>query len=257
MSLFVKSYIAKNEKSRIFIVHGICEHSGRYEHLAKQFNENGISVITYDLRGHGKSEGKRGYIKDYQQHLYDLDEIIKEYDNNEVKRYLLGHSLGGLIAHLYMISNNQNIDGLIASGAPTNYLKSVKPLRLIGYKWLGFIPVKNNFGVGLLSRDTEIEEKYNKDPLVLKKFKLRLAGEMFIKGVRNLNKNITKNNKPILILHGKEDKIVPKEHSLKIYELIKHNNKKLTIYDEMYHEIFNEFDKEKVIKDVVSWVHYN
>jgi len=257
MSLFVKPYIIKNEKSRIFIVHGICEHSGRYEYLAKKLNENGFSVITYDLRGHGKSNGKRGYIKKYQQHIYDLEEIIKEYDNKEVKRYLLGHSLGGLIAHLYMTSNNQEVDGLITSGAPTEFLTSVKPLRFIGYKWLGFVSVKNNFGTGLLSKDTEVEQKYNSDPLVLKKFKLRLAGEMFIKGVKNLNKNIIKNNKPILILHGYEDKIVPKEFSVKTFELIKHDNKKLVIYDKMYHEIFNELDKDTVIKDVISWVNNN
>lgn len=257
MNLYVKKYVVENEKKRIFIVHGICEHSKRYENLAVKLNKEGFSVVTYDLRGHGKSEGKKGYIKKYTDHIEDLDRIIKENDNKAVKRYIIGHSLGGLIGHLYMVNNTEDIDGFIASGAPTNYLKNVKPLRIIGYKWIGFINTKNNFGKNALSKDKKVEEEYQNDPLVLKKFKIRLAGEMFVKGVKNLKKKISTNNKPILILHGKEDKIVPKEFSEKVYELINHEQKTLHIYDDMYHEIFNEITKDIPINDVISWLNKN
>lgn len=254
MDLYVKSYIVKKEKCRIFIVHGICEHSGRYKWLAKRLNHNKISVIVYDLRGHGKSAGKRGYIKNYQEHIKDLDDVIKKHDNKDVKRFLLGHSLGGLISHMYMVDNNQKIDGIITSGAPTNYIKDVRPLKFGIHKLLGFINVKNKFGKDALSKDIKVEEDYLNDPLVLKTFKLRLAGEMFVNGVKYLNRNIEKLNKPTLLLHGEEDKIVPKEHSERLYDLIKHDYKHLLIYENMYHEIFNEIEKEKVFSDVLSWI---
>lgn len=257
MSLYVKSYLVENEKKRIFIVHGICEHSGRYQNLAETLNKEGFSVVTYDLRGHGRSEGKKAYIKNFHEHLKDLDDIIKENDNKAVKRYIIGHSLGGLIGHLYMLKNKQAIDGFIASGAPTDYLGSVKLLKITGYKWFGFINAKNNFGKDALSKDKKVEEKYNNDPLVLKKFKIRLAGEMFVKGVKHLKNNIKSNNKPILILHGNDDKIIPKEHSENIFNDINHNEKQLIIYKNMYHEIFNEIEKEKVFNDLIDWLNLN
>lgn len=254
MGLFEKTYIIKNEKKRLFIIHGICEHSGRYVDLAKKFNEQGISVITYDLRGHGKSEGKRGYIKNYYDHIDDFKEIFKKYSNNDVKQYLLGHSLGGLIGHMYMVTDRPKIDGYIATGAPTNYLENIKPMRIIGYKWFGFFRVKNNFGKNALSKDDSVETKYNNDPLVQKNFTVRLAGEMFIKGVKYLNENIANHKKPILILHGKDDKIVPYQHSERIFEKIDHNNKKIIIYENMYHEILNELEKDLVFKDIMEWL---
>lgn len=254
MELYEKTYIVKNEKKRLFIIHGICEHSGRYENLAKKFNEQGISVIMYDLRGHGKSPGRRGYIKNYYDHINDFANIFKKHSNNKVKQFLLGHSLGGLIGHMYMVSNNPGIDGYIASGAPTDYLKSARLMRFIGYKWFGFLRIKNNFGENALSKDKEVQEQYNNDPLVQKNFTIRLAGEMFIKGVRYLNNNLDNHSKPILILHGKEDKIVPYEHSERIYKNINHDNKKLIIYENMYHEILNEVEKEIVFKDIMEWL---
>lgn len=254
MELYEKTYIIKNEKKRLFIIHGICEHSGRYESLAKKFNEQGISVITYDLRGHGKSPGKRGYIKNYYDHINDFKNIFEKYSNKNVKQYLLGHSLGGLIGHLYMVSDNPSIDGYVVSGAPTDYLKSAKLMKIIGYKWFGCIRIKNNFGINALSKDKSVEVEYNNDPLVQKNFTVRLAGEMFIKGVRHLNKNLDNHTKPILILHGKEDKIVPFEHSERIYQNINHDDKKLIIYENMYHEILNEVEKEKVFKDIMEWL---
>ncbi len=254
MDLHVKTYIVKKEKMRLFIIHGICEHSGRYSELAEKFNEKQISVITYDLRGHGKSEGKRGYIKNFQDHVNDFLKIKRKYRNRKVKQFILGHSMGGLIGHLYMLVYNPKVDGFIASGAPTDYLSDAKPLRFIGYKWFGFLNKKNKFGKNALSKDIEVEEKYNNDPLVIKQFKIRLAGEMFVKGVKYLKENIQNNKKPILILHGKEDIIVPYQFSENIYQQIPHNKKKIIIYENMYHEILNEVEKDKVFNNILEWM---
>lgn len=253
MNLFVKPYIVEHETARLFIIHGICEHSGRYEKTAKRFNEEGISVITFDLRGHGKSSGKRGYVKHFSDFVDDVVSVINEYRNPKVKQFLLGHSMGGLIGHLYMV-RNPRVDGYIVSGAPTDYLKKVKLLRIIGYRYFGFIRMKNKFGRNTLTHNTDIEEHYLLDPLNLKDYTIRLGGEMFIRGVKHLNENIFKHTLPILILHGKEDSIVPYEHSVRIHNLILHKEKELILYDHMYHEILNEIENEKVILDILRWI---
>ena len=253
MALYIKPYLVDNEKGRVFIVHGICEHRGRYESLAKSLNNAKYSVITYDLRGHGKSEGKKGYIKSFTEHVNDLSYVVDKYKNNQVKQFLIGHSMGGLIGHLYMIGDPK-VDGYIASGAPTDYLKKVKPIRYFGYKWFGFLNVHNKFGHQTLTHDEIIEKYYQRDPLTLKKYKVRLAGEMFVSGVKYLNKHLYRNEKPVLILHGGADSIVPVEHSKRIYNLLSTHDKTLKIYESNYHEIFNELNKEEVIGDCVRWL---
>ncbi len=253
MALYIKPYLVDNEKGRVFIVHGICEHSGRYEFLAKSLNKAKYSVITYDLRGHGKSEGKKGYIKSFTEHVNDLSYVIDKFKNNQGKQFLIGHSMGGLIGHLYMVGEPK-VDGYIASGAPTDYLKKVKPLRLIGYKWFGFLNVHNKFGKNTLTHDKMIEQYYRSDPLNLKKYHVRLAGEMFVSGVKYLYNLLYRNDKPILILHGGVDPIVPVEHSKRLYNLLSTHDKKIIIYENNYHEIFNELNKETVIEDCVRWL---
>ncbi len=253
MSLYIQEHIVKNEEKRLFIVHGICEHSGRYENTINHLNENKISVISYDLRGHGQSAGKKGYIKYFSNHVDDLKFIVNKYKNSNVQNYLLGHSMGGLIGHLYMIDSPE-VDGYVAIGAPTNIIKDVKPLLITGYRWFGFLKKKNKFANNSLSHDAEVEKAYQEDPLVLKEFYIRLAGEMFVRGVKHLNKNIEKHTKPILMLHGSDDKIVPKEHTLRLYDLINHENKNKIIYDNMYHEILNEINNVIVIKNILEWL---
>ena len=179
--------------------------------------------------------------------------MIDSYQNKTGKQFLLGHSMGGLIGHLYMI-REPKVDGYIASGAPTDYLKRVKPLRLIGYKWFGFLNIKNTFGNNTLTHDDVIEKYYQTDPLNLKKYSIRLGGEMFVGGVKHLNKHLYRNEKPILILHGGLDSIVPVEHSRRIEGLLSTKDKQLIIYENNFHEIFNELNKDDVITDCVRWL---
>lgn len=254
MDLYVKSYLTKEERKRLFIVHGICEHSHRYESFAKELNKKGVSVITYDLRGHGRSSGKKGYINSFKTHLIDLDTIIKKYYNADVENILLGHSMGGLIGNMYMVSNPL-VSRFISSGAPTDFLNKVKPFKILPYKPIGFLNVKNKFGEGELSNDLSVEEAYNNDPLVLKTYKIRLAGEMFVSGVKYLKKNINKFETPTLFLHGKNDPIVPCLMSENIYKNLNNPKNKLIIYENMKHEILNEIDKQQVINDIVEWIY--
>ncbi len=254
MDLFIKKHLVKDERKRFFIVHGICEHSGRYDYFSEKLNAEKISVITYDLRGHGKSPGKRGTIKSFKTHINDLANVINKYYNENVENILFGHSMGGLIGHLYLV-NNPKVNRYISSGAPTDFLNKVKLFKVLPYQPLNFITLKNTFADGSLSNDQKIEEDYTNDPLVLKKYKLKLAGQMFVSGIKHLHKNINNHQTPTLFLHGNDDKIVPKEMSINMIKKLSNDNNKLIIYDNMQHEILNELEKEKVINDIVGWIY--
>lgn len=252
--LHVKKDNVENAKATIIITHGIAEHSGRYQEITDVLNKEGFNVVRYDVRGHGQSQGRRGALKSYHQMIDDLHElVIEEKKNSDLKIFLIGHSMGGLIVNMYGVKYH-DIDGIISSAAPSYFIKDVLPFRIIGYKWLGFLAKKTNFADDQLSRIKAVEEAYINDPLNLKKFYFSLAGNMFVSGVRYLNKNIKYQQTPILILHGGNDKIVPTEFSQRLMEMIPHDQKELIIYKDNYHEIFNDLDKETVFKDVVRWL---
>lgn len=252
--IHTKKDSVENPKATIIITHGIAEHSGRYDVITDRLNEAGYSVLRYDLRGHGLSQGKRGKLKNFHEFIDDLHVIVtaeKQQSNHKI--FLIGHSLGGLIVDLYAVKYG-DVDGVISSAAPSYFIKDVLPLRFIGYKLLGWIPKKTNFADDQLSRIKEVEDAYINDPLNLKHFYISLVGAMFISGVRYLNKNVSKFLAPVLFIHGGNDKIVPFAMSERLMDLIPSKDKQIIIYDNNYHEIFNDLDQEKVFKDVIKWL---
>ncbi len=250
----VKRDEVENSKGTVIITHGIAEHSGRYNEVAMFLNDHGYNVVRYDLRGHGQTQGKRGKLKSFHQMIDDLHELVlyeRKLETNNI--FLLGHSLGGLIVDIYGVKYG-DVDGIISSAAPSYYLKDVMPLRFFGYKWFGFVRKKSDFADGRLSRHEHIEQAYRDDPLNLKYFYVSLVGEMFVSGVRYLNKKIRDFQVPVLIIHGENDKICPLAYSKRFYELIAVEDKKLISYPEAYHEILNDLCKEQVMADIAVWL---
>lgn len=251
MKLNIVTNIVPNEKKRIFIVHGIAEHLDRYDHVTHFLNQNGYSVIRFDLRGHGKSEGKRGYIKSFRDYLEDVQTVFDAHKG--VHNVLLGHSMGALITHLYMAQDN-GFECSITSAGPTWYINDVQFVRYIGFKYYGFLKVKNNLARNMLSHIEKVEDDYMRDPLVLKSYYINLIGEMFVKGVKHLNRNLTHHTKPILMLHGQLDKIVPVDFSKRLFNLLIQEDKALKVYPNDWHEILNELDREIVLNDIYEWL---
>jgi alpha-beta hydrolase superfamily lysophospholipase len=252
--IHVKRDDVETPKGSVIITHGIAEHSGRYDEITQKLNAAGYSVVRYDIRGHGMSQGKRGALKSYHQTIDDLHELVLEEKKSDPKKlFLIGHSMGGLIVNMYGVKYH-DVDGIISSAAPSYFIKDVLPFRFIGYRWLGFLPRKTNFADDQLSRIKSVEEAYIQDPLNLKKFYFSLAGNMFVGGVRYLNKHIQDYQTPILILHGEADKIVPVEFSKRLYDIVPVEDKKIITYPDAYHEIFNDLERDKTFQDVITWL---
>jgi acylglycerol lipase len=253
--LYTKEKRALKSHQTVIIVHGIAEHSGRYESMIQFFYDHHISSFAFDLRGHGQSAGARGKLKDFKDIIEDLHEIVqyvkKTYSEDQV--FILGHSLGGLIAHMYAVTH-QDVDGIITSGAPTGFIKDVLPIRIFGPKLLGWYAAKTNFADEKLSRIPSVEKDYLQDPLNLKKMYGSLIGQMMVLGVRYLRRHLSKHVSPTLILHGDDDKIVPKLMSERMFESIPSDDKSIIIYPKAYHEIFNDLDKEICLNDVLKWI---
>ena len=245
----------ENPKANVVIVHGIFEHLDRYDYLVSKLNKAGYNVYRYDARGHGRSEGDKADIKRYEHFLLDLDCYItlikKEHPN--LKLVLLGHSMGGLVATSYASFMSEKIDYLVLSGACNRTPKQAKALRFIPTFITSLIKYKNKLGDGVCG-NTMVVEEYNKDPLVLKEGSLRLMKNAFIHGCDLVKDNIVNIKVPTLVMHGEKDGIVVVDTSVWTYENLLVEDKELKIYKDMYHEIFNEVEKDAVIEDLLSWL---
>ena len=103
-------------KAVICLVHGFGEHSSRYEHVAQFFTDNNYAVITYDARGHGRSGGRRGHFPSYDEFMNDIDNLLKQADNNfpNLPKIVYGHSMGGLTCLTFLMNNPKlNLTGAI------------------------------------------------------------------------------------------------------------------------------------------------
>ncbi|MGI6787079.1 MAG: lysophospholipase [Acholeplasmataceae bacterium] len=252
--LYFKEDVVSNGLANVLIIHGIAEHSGRYDHVVKALNKAKFNVFRFDLRGHGKSAGKRGYVKNLDTLLNDVYTLVEHIkDKYPGKIFLLGHSLGGGIANTYA-SQYFNIDGYISSGAATDMVPQMKPFKVIPYQLLKWVTIKNNLSNNMLASIKEVEENYQNDPLVLKKYKIGYLGEVMIKGSKILKKNYDNIKVPALIMHGLKDPIVPVEFSQNLYQKIASTDKELVVYEKSLHEIYNDIESEDVIKTTVDWL---
>jgi alpha-beta hydrolase superfamily lysophospholipase len=245
-------------KAILLLVHGAGEHSGRYLHVAEFFVEQGLAVLALDHRGHGHSDGKPGHIDVFDDYLVDLAVF-----HNEVERrfpgvpiFLLGHSLGGLIACNYLLQQQDRFVGCILSGA---LIKSdLQP----GWVQMGVIQLlallAPRLGVMQLdasgvSRDAEEVKKYVEDPLVLHgKASARMVRELFA-GMGALQAGAAGITLPMLMLHGDADVLTSPDGSRYLHQHISSTDKTLTIYPGLYHEILNEPERQDVLDQILSW----
>ena len=253
--LYFKKDIPDAPKAIIVIVHGLCEHLGRYDYLTKRFNEFGYGVYRFDNRGHGKSGGEKGYIDDFMFFIDDANVLVDvaKKDYPDLPLFMLGHSMGGFIAAGYGVKYPNRLTGQILSGAATILLPIFEGLKNVDFNADPRVKVPNDLS-SVISRDEEVVKAYDHDPLVLKETNQKLLGETFVKGPAWLEENIKSYTYPCLILHGDDDRIVIAEASKWLFKEISSKDKELKLYKGFFHEILNEKDKEMVIEDIRVWV---
>jgi alpha-beta hydrolase superfamily lysophospholipase len=255
VSLYVSKKILERPKAVMVIVHGLCEHSGRYDEVTASFNSRGFSVYRFDNRGHGKSGGDRGYVRDFNELIEDASQIVEmaKTQNQRLPLFMLGHSMGGFIAAAYDIRHPHRLTGQILSGAATAVSPLLSGLEGVDFSANARDPIPNALSAQI-SRDPNIVDAYVRDPLNLKEFTTWLMSEVLIRGARWLMDQTPSYTSPCLILHGGGDQIVPPEQSKQFFERIGSRDKTLKIYDGLYHEILNEPEKETVIEDISAWM---
>jgi alpha-beta hydrolase superfamily lysophospholipase len=260
ISLFRRSWIPEAPSRLMVVVHGFAEHSGRYEDFGAWFAERGCAVHAFDLRGHGRSEGKRNHVHRFEDFLDDTGRLLALVceEHPGLPRYVVGHSMGGLIATAFVRERAPEIDALVTSGAAL--APSVPRSKVIASRVLKRIVPRLYLDAGLpaegLSRDPEVVEKYLADPLVNTKISVGLGSEMLEAVARTAGGGAAV-KVPMLLLHGAADPLCAASGSDSFFQSLSGDVRAasgLQIYPGLLHEIFNEPERLDVFADVLRFL---
>ena len=253
IELYGKTDAVDDPRGVCVIVHGLCEHQGRYDYLAMRLNAQGYSVYRFDHRGHGRSKGQKVYYSAYDEIARDIDAVVEAAlaENPGVPLYVIGHSMGGYGAALYGTMFPTKADGYVLSGAWTRDNKGLGAGAVASEgDDLDYMP--NELGDGVCS-DPTVVQRYVDDPYVEKEISLGLFRALH-EGHAWMKEHAQRFVDPVLVLHGGDDGLVDPADSLQFFQEIGSWDKSLRIYAGLYHEIFNEYDKDAVIEDVLDWL---
>ncbi len=259
LQLYTQSWLPDTPKAVVIVSHGYAEHSSRYHHFANHLVENGFAVYALDHRGHGRSEGERANVKVFNEYVSDLGKFITTVREKHptLKRFLLGHSMGGAIAAQFAVEQPNGLEGLLLSSPYLiNAVSVPAPLMAVsGFvsKVLPGLPtIKLNSND--ISRDPAIVKAYDTDPLNYRGgTKARFGSELLGAGKYVLSRS-SAIKLPVLIMIGTGDRIALPEGGKQLFNTVGSSDKTLKAYDGYYHEILNEIGKEQVYKDISDWL---
>mmetsp|Transcript_31170 Transcript_31170/g.38500 ORF Transcript_31170/g.38500 Transcript_31170/m.38500 type:complete len:336 (+) Transcript_31170:115-1122(+) len=259
--------IMMQPKGIVIISHGLGEHCSRYEHVAKALNEFGLTVYALDHQGHGQSEGDRVYVYDFEDFPTDVLQLTqiaqKEHPDLVSTTFLIGHSMGALIAIRTAIKEPNIFKGVVLSAPPLKIDEATAPewqrnaLSLIAQTFPK-LPAPN-IPLDTLSTDKRIVDLYVNDPLVNHGLlTARIVNEIFRTILRTQEEAGTKVTWPYLLMHGTGDKLCMPEGSRDFFKMTQNTgstDKTFKEYEGSYHELFNEPDHdENALKDAVEWI---
>jgi alpha-beta hydrolase superfamily lysophospholipase len=243
----------------LLLVHGLAEHSGRYGNLVDYFVPRGYALYGLDHRGHGRSQGRRGYVEQFSYFVDDLKTFhdIVQSRHPSLPVFMFAHSMGGTIGLSYALQYQETLAGLVLSAPGLRTGESVSPLLITAGKVIArLLPSMGltTLDSSAISRDPAVVAAYENDPLVYRgKISARLGHEL-IRTMEGFTGRVSRLHLPLLILHGSADRLIDPDGSRWLYERAGSQDKTLQLYRGYYHEMHNEPEYRRVLADVQSWI---
>lgn len=234
------------------LVHGVHEHSGRYAYVASQLLARGIETVALDLRGHGRSEGRRHAVDRFDAYVDDLAAWLPTVRPEGRPLVLMGHSMGGLVVARY--ASERGTDGLagVVLSSPALAVETPRVLRALAPvlgRWLPDVPA-GRLDLDDLSRDPRVGRAYAEDPLCTTRgVRARLGAELLAAQPRVRPERFAG---PLYVFHGTADRITSPAGSRALTAAVP--DATLRLYDDLRHETLNESERDAVISDLADWL---
>src|SRR5215218_3111396 len=243
----------------VVLCHGYAEHARRYDHVAQRLGAAGLITYALDLRGHGRSGGKRVYLRNISEYTGDFHTFvgIATADHSDLPRIVLGHSMGGGVVFAYGVEHPDDYTAMVLSGPAVYAQEAVSSFMITVAKVVGSIlpglPVEK-LPTEAISRDPEVVAAYMADPLVHHgKLPAGIARALIGVG-ETMPQRAGALTAPLLVVHGGQDKLIPVAGSERLVECVASADFNLKVYPELYHEVFNEPERAVVLDDVTAWI---
>ena len=246
-------------KAMVILLHGLAEHSGRYTNVAKALTDAGYAVHALDHRGHGRSDGKRTYVKSYAEYQRDILQFrrLVELRHPDLPLFVLGHSMGGNLALGHVLDHQAGVRGMALSAPALAPGTSLSPTKIRLAKLLGKIAPglrPEQLSADAISRDPAVVAAYVADPRVFNGKVTAGAAAALLASMESFPARYTELRLPILLQHGTADALVDIAGTRQL-EAGAVNAKVTThYYDGLYHEVFNEPEQAAVLADTVAWL---
>ncbi|MGV0836817.1 alpha/beta hydrolase [Mycolicibacterium thermoresistibile] len=243
----------------VVVAHGFGEHARRYDHVAHRFGEAGLAMYALDHRGHGRSGGKRVYVKDISEYTDDFHTLVRiaAGDHAGLPLIVLGHSMGGGIVFAYGVEHPDDYTAMVLSGPAVAVSADVSPVLATVAKTLGRVapglPVEQ-LPTEMVSRDPQVVADYQADPQVHHgKMPAGVARALLLVS-DTMPQRAVALTAPLLVVHGDQDKLVGVDGSRRFMQHIGSADAELKVYPGLYHEVFNEPERDAVLDDVIAWI---
>ena len=260
--LHYETDLCESPKGVVLLVHGFGDHCGRYKRVAHHFNQWGLITYRFDYRGHGRSEGRRGHVTDFQEYLNDVSVMrsVVESEYADLPKFLLSHSHGGLIAlhSLGQEADHWSKGWHAVLSSPFLGIQVHVPLwkSLMGKGVSRFMPtfqMKTELSGELVSQNPEIIEEYNTDPLIGSVASARWFTEM-LKAHKASDHMAELIRVPILFQLAGTDHVVSIDASHRVFDHIGSADQEKKIYESLFHEIWFDPEPNQPLQDLKQWI---
>jgi alpha-beta hydrolase superfamily lysophospholipase len=258
LKIFVRSWRPEGKAQAVVVLcHGFNSHGGQYIWAAEQLVTSGYAVYALDLRGRGRSDGKRFYVERIEEYLSDVATVMAVARKRDpgLRVFLLGHSAGGVISSVYTLEHQAELAGLICESfafkvpAPDFALSAIKGLSGFAPR-LRVLRLKNED----FSRDPAWVKALSADPLTENENQPAVTVAAMVRGNDRLKREFPQIKLPVLILHGTLDKATMPSGSQRFYAEAGSNDKTLKLYEGHFHDLLADRGKEQVMTDIKAWI---
>ncbi|HEV2107643.1 MAG TPA: alpha/beta hydrolase [Thermomicrobiales bacterium] len=260
MRLTIHRWPVATPKAVVVLIHGYGEHLGRYHHVVAVLNAHDYAVVGIDNRGHGRSEGRRADVVSFDDFVDDVRALVQHTreEHPDLPRFMLGHSLGGLIATRYALRHQTELAGLILSGALIQVGGSapalVRRFAPVMARVAPTLAVVRPGRPGILSRDPDVERLFSADPLTYKGRLRARMGYQIQRAAADVQTRLDRLTLPLLVMHGVDDRMTDPQGSVLVHALARSEDKTLILWPGLRHEIFNEPERDEVLGRVTQWL---
>lgn len=261
ISLHTRFWNGQTSRGLLVVSHGLGEHIACYDDFARRLTSTPglVDVVGFDYRGHGRSPGRRGVVRRFEEYLHDLQAVLawSRKEHGSRPRFLLGHSNGGQLAIHAVLADPDDLDGLILSSPNLVLAAKVPAWKLLAGRLLHRVAPQVTLDSGLddsaMTRDESLYEPRKTDPLRHRRVSAPLFFGM-LDGARAVAGRSGEIRTPTLMLLGQDDRVIDPSGGRAFFERLGSSDKTLRVYDGMRHEPLNELGRERVHDEIANWL---